>query len=60
MSLEDAVHPIEVAEGKVQLTFFNGSADAWLLQGTSSQALQCDASNGIASRQRMVEDGGVW
>eukprot|EP00438_Fugacium_kawagutii_P018025 Skav216294 [mRNA] locus=scaffold494:85267:93878:- [translate_table: standard] len=29
MSLEDAVHPIEVAEGKVQLTFFNGSADAW-------------------------------
>lgn len=29
MSLEDAIQPIVAAEDKVQLTFFNGSADAW-------------------------------
>ena len=29
MSLAEAIRPIEAAKDKVQLTFFNGSADAW-------------------------------
>ena len=29
MSLEDAIRPIEAAKGRLQITFFTGSAEPW-------------------------------
>jgi hypothetical protein len=43
MSLAEAIRPIEAAEDKVQLTFFNGSADAWhILASNGDKGIRID------------------
>jgi len=53
MSLAEAIRPIEVAEDKVQLTFFNGSADAWHI-------LASNGDKGIRIDQRLSEVSDYW